>query len=530
MWTLGINWRWHDTAAALVDGDGLITALFEEERLTRNKHAWDSLPINAVRKCLATANISWKDLDVVALGWDLRRIRTWTSTDSSELYVQLFGPTAATARRPELVFVEHHLAHALSAFHASGFEDAGVLVVDGSGELEAMSIYSASRASGLTLKRRWPRVCSLGTMYNAATRAIGLGPLSEGKTMGLAPYGTISDSDMFPIGDLMGDGGGGPLQVPEDASYSDYTEAWMRYLGRRFPPICRPAHDLDKDPIALRIAASAQRTVEEALRAMHAETVCLTGSQSVCLTGGVALNSVANGLLPEPIFVPPFPHDGGVALGAAWYVCPPTERAPSVSPYLGTELDTSGSLETDGLRVQDMSVERVLELMLSGGIGAIAEGRAEVGPRALGHRSIIALPAPADMRDKINKIKGREPWRPLGPVTLPHYASRLWPADGLRERYMAGTTLVSGHGRVIMPAAVHVDGTSRPQVLQSGQGHMLERILEALESDGHPPVVINTSFNGPDEPIVDSATDAIECFRRLRLDFLILGDRLVQSR
>lgn len=126
MWVLGINWKWHDTAAALVDGDGRVWAFAEEERSSRVKHAWDSLPRLATQRCLSAAGITWRELNVVAMGWDLPRIRTWTGTDREELYANLFGADAARERRPELIFVEHHLSHALSCFHASGFERAGV--------------------------------------------------------------------------------------------------------------------------------------------------------------------------------------------------------------------------------------------------------------------------------------------------------------------------------------------------------------------------------------------------------------------
>lgn len=532
MWVLGINWRWHDTAASLVDGDGRIWALVEEERLTRVKHAWDSLPCQAVRACLASAGIDWTDVDVIALGWDLPRMGPWTCADRERLFGELSGLSACGTRgKPELLFVEHHLAHALSAFHASGFEDAGVLVIDGSGEREAMSIYAASRAQGLTLKRRWARCFSLGTMYEAATRTIGLGYLNEGKTMGLAPYGMENASELLPVGDVLAHDGAHAPHLPSDAHYNEYTEAWLRYFETRFPRVTKPPAAIHQDPVATHIAASAQRTVEGVLRALHTETVCSVGSRQVCVTGGVALNSVANGLLPEPIFVPPFAHDAGVAVGAAWHVCPPSERVLMQSPYLGTQLAAGrelGTLRSQGFDVRDLSFPRVTEMLLSGAIGAIAEGRAEVGPRALGHRSIIAIPAPAQAHDRVNYVKRREPWRPLAPVTLERYAQHLWSASGRRETYMVGTTLASTHARTVMPAAVHVDGTTRPQVLQPGEAIVLERLLEEVESAGHPPVLINTSFNGPGEPIVESAADAAECFRALRLDFLVLEDQLVQ--
>jgi carbamoyltransferase len=282
--------------------------------------------------------------------------------------------------------------------------------------------------------------------------------------------------------------------------------------------------------VAVRIAASAQRTVEECMRSLHAETVALTGYPQVCLAGGVALNCVSNGRLPEPVYVPPVPHDGGVALGAAWSVCPPRERALLESPFLGSDLVLGHQLDQlreDGFRVCDLAADAVAALLADGAIGAVAQGRAEVGPRALGHRSIIALPRPATVRDRINTIKGREPWRPLAPVTLPEYQARLWPSQGLRERYMVGTAVVSSVGRQVMPAVTHVDGTTRPQVLPPQQVPVLESVLRGLSAGGLPPVLVNTSLNTRGEPIADSAADVVRTFLSLGLDFLAIGDHLV---
>jgi carbamoyltransferase len=534
MWILGINWRWHDTAAAVVDQHGRICAFAEEERFTRLKHAWDTLPARATDFCLRAAGITWRDLDAVALGWDLAQLKPWTDADREALVAALFGVEAARAKRPELVFVGHHLAHAVSSFYASGFERAGVLVVDGSGELEAISIFTADRDSGLTLERSWPRQYSLGTMYAAVTRTIGLGYLGEGKTMGLAPYGRAVDGVTLPIRDLIADDAATailPFRSRADATYDDLTDAWMRYLDERFDKVTRQPAELNQDAVAVTIAASAQHTVEEAIRALHAETVCRTGCPEVCLAGGVALNSVANGRLPEPVYVPPFAHDAGVALGAAWSLCPPVELARLASPYLGTKLvpdDVLTELREDGFRIADFDPANVTVLLAEGGIGAVAEGRAEIGPRALGHRSIIALPHPVDAAARINALKGREPWRPLAPVTLPAYARKFWPSQGSRELYMVGNAVASSRAYDAMPAAIHVDGTTRPQVLESGQAPVLESLLWDLEEAGAPPVLVNTSFNGPGEPIVDSARDAVGTFRTLGLEFLVLGESLVQ--
>jgi carbamoyltransferase len=532
MWVLGINWEWHDSSAVLVDGDGAIWSFSEEERFTGVKHAWQSFPTNAAQQCLAAANIRWQDLDVVAVGWDQPHNRRWfyPDRDRKNLLATLFDADATDRRRPEIVFVEHHLAHAMSSFYASGFTEAGVLVVDGSGEYYSTSIYAADHKHGLVPKRHWHRGYSLGGVYEAATRVLGFDVLDAGKTMGLAPYGNSQDSVILPLGDLIGETK--PFfDIHPTAHYNRFTDAWMKYLSERFGSVTQQNDQLDRDPVATRLAASAQRTIEEAIRALYTETVCLTGSQQICLAGGVALNCVANGRLPDPVYVPPFPHDAGVALGAAWSVCPPTNpqllesTGHGVDPRPGKELD---ELRDQGFDVTDLSIEPVIDLLLQERIGAIVEGGAEVGPRALGHRSIIALPRHQKTRDTINTLKGREPWRPLAPVTLPDYAPRLWPSQGLRELYMVGNTTVSSHAREVMPAAIHVDGTTRPQVLRTGQAPLLEALLTSLGRAGLPPVLVNTSFNGRGQPIVNSAEHAVRSFQELKLDFLVLGDHLIR--
>lgn len=533
MWILGINWKWHDSSAALVDSTGHVWALAEEERYTRVKHAWETYPRHAVWHCLRTAGIGWRDLDCVAIGFDLPRAGEWGPNAKEELYATLFGQEAVGAQRPELMFVGHHLAHALSTFHASGFNQAGVLVVDGAGETESASIYSADRGE-LVLKRRWSRCYSLGAMYDAATRLLGFGYLEAGKTMGLAPYVGQDDAVALPLGAEVADGvwRSVPLAgIPSDAPYQQVSYCWANYLADTFGEVKHEPSQLHTDPVAVRIAAGVQHTLEQHLLGLHAETVRLSGHEAVCLAGGVALNCVANGRLPEPVYILPVPHDAGVALGAAWFVCPPTRAALLDSPYLGTDLAAAleiDQLRADGYQVDDFSPEAVVQLVADGAIGGIAEGRAEVGPRALGHRSIVALPAPADVRDKINTIKGREQWRPLAPVTLPYYADQLWPSQGWRELYMIGTAFVTDQARRVMPAATHVDGSTRPQVLFPGQAPVLESLLNGLRAGGLPPVLVNTSFNGRGEPIADTAADAVRSFRSMRLDFLVLGNWLVR--
>lgn len=531
MITLGINWKWHDPAAALVE-DGVVLAMAEEERFSRRKHARNSYPRNAVQFCLKAAGIDWRELDVIAIGWNVPALTEWTSDSRRELVSALFGEEFSEASLP-IEFVGHHEAHMASAFYASGFESAGVLVIDGAGEHQSASIYRASKKGRTELLREWSTSYSIGAMYEAATTTLGFGLLDCGKTMGLAPYSVSRHSEVLPLGGLLPSDVelGPPFQTGKEVDYVDLLQQWEKYLGRVFSPISPDVERLSEDKIATALAASAQRTVEEAYRQLYSEVVCLSGEQNLCVAGGVALNSVANGRLPEPVFIPPWPHDAGVAIGAAWTVSPPPEDAPPQhSAYLGYDIDdvpSRAELERGGMEVTDFHPSEVVTLLEHGKVGAIASGRAEVGPRALGHRSIIAIPRPAEMRSTINTLKGREQWRPLAPVTLPDYADTLWARQPARERYMVGNTTVSQHGRSVLPAATHVDGSTRPQVVDEVSAPILASLLSELGTRGAPPVLINTSFNGPGEPIVNSLQDALGCFQRCSLDFMIVNDSLV---
>lgn len=250
---------------------------------------------------------------------------------------------------------------------------------------------------------------------------------------------------------------------------------------------------------------------------------------NLCLAGGVALNCSANGLIAPPIYVPPFPHDAGVALGSAWSVNPPVEQARSISAFLGAEAGPLLELRED-LSVSDTNPSRIVDLLEAGAVGAVVNGRAEVGPRALGHRSIIAIPGSVAVKDQINGVKSRETWRPFGGVTLEKHRDLYWCADRELSRYMIGAGTVTPCGRRDAPAVVHVDGTTRPQWVESGTAPVMESLLEELEKRGMPPVLLNTSFNGRDQPIVQSSAEALATSDALRLDFLIIDDLVYRPR
>ena len=272
MWILGLNGPpigWHDAAACLVNGDGNVYAMAEEERFTRVKYAIRAYPRNAARFCLDSVGIEPDDLDVVAIGWDLPRLyprfgAKWSFKSPREFLSEGLGWNFAGRAGPELVCVPHHRAHAVSAFYASGFESAAVLVNDGNGEDESISIYEARFGEPLVQREAWDRAHSLGFLYDAVCRAVGLTFLEAGKTMGLAAYGKASSIEPWALMEEDGVDFHPPFALGPEADYDDIIPAWERRarpprLDSRSP---RPAPSSTKTSFAVRLAWSAQATVE----------------------------------------------------------------------------------------------------------------------------------------------------------------------------------------------------------------------------------------------------------------------------
>jgi carbamoyltransferase len=536
LWILGLNGPpigWHDPSACLIDGDGHVWAMAEEERFTRVKHAPRCFPRNAARFCLDWAKIEPDDLDVIAIGWDLPKLYSqlggrWRFTTPRELLSRWLGWSFAGRRGPELVCVPHHRAHAVSAFYASGLEAAAILVNDGTGEEESISIFEARFGAPVVRREVWPRSHSLGFMYDATCRALGLTFLEAGKTMGLAAYGKANSSTPWRL--MEGDGTEfhPPFARGPEADYNDMIPAWEEHLRRLGPfPVTTPSATLDTDELAVQIAWSAQAEVERIVPDLARHARAVTGLDAVCLAGGVALNCSTNGLLEDPIYVPPVSADAGAALGAAWAVAPPPKPLAPLSPYLGLEVETPKSMPG---RWTAASLEpgAVVERLLRDQIGAVAWGRAEVGPRALGHRSVIAMPGQVAMRDRLNTIKGRELWRPLAPIGTQEADHRFWEGPRELQRYMLGAASVTPLGEQRIAATVHVDGTARAQIAE-GAGFICD-VLTALGETGADPVLINTSFNTRGEPIVNTAEDALRSAEALGVDFLVVGDVLLDRR
>ncbi|NKY96723.1 carbamoyltransferase C-terminal domain-containing protein [Nocardiopsis alborubida] len=525
---LGVNAgtaTYHDAAACLVDDSGTVLAYIEEERLSRMRHAVGThMPTLAVAACLRIAGIDAHQVDAVAVGWDEPRLaaaagRGWEFTSPAHFLAALGLP-----HRPSLHCVPHHQAHAASAFHASGDEAAAVLVVDGNGESESTSLWRAQRGHPLVQIAVWPQVASLGHLYEAASSWLGLGKRGAGKTMGLAAY-----TDQRPDPGWIRVGEHGLLSALGDDPTLDYEATRGRWANHitRFAGAARPEHpaaSLAQDERAVRVAAAAQTTVENTLAWLVEQARTLSGLQRVCIAGGVGLNCAANGRLDGPVYVPPVPHDAGVALGAAWTLAAPT-RPQVMDPYTG---GTPGTLpDVDGGRVRDVDADHIADLLQQGKIVGVCRGRSEVGPRALGHRSFLALPTQARMRQRMNTLKRREQWRPFGPLT--HHGQHGWwePSPHL-HRYMLGAAHLSDTGAALMPAVRHQDGTTRPQQLQPGAEDLVWEVLDVLAGRGHAPVLLNTSFNGPGEPLVETAAQALACANRLGAHALVTDQVLVE--
>jgi carbamoyltransferase len=531
VWILGLNGPpvgWHDAAACLVDGDGKVWAMAEEERFTRVKHAVRTYATNAAQFCLDEVGIEPGDVDVVAIGWDLPRLYPrfgglWGFGSPREFLQRALGWSFSGRAGPELVCVPHHRAHAISAFYASGWDEAAVLVNDGNGEDESITIWEARFGQPLVQREIWDRAHSIGFMYDAACRAIGLNFLEAGKTMGLAAYGKARGVEPWPL--MEGDGADfhPPFALGPEADYDDVIPAWEERIRKLGPfPIETPSARLDTDELAVRIAWSAQAEVERIVPALVAHARAVTGIAGVCLAGGVALNCSTNGLLDEPVYVPPVAADAGGAIGSAWAIAPPRAPQGALDPYLGSGVETPASLA--GWTAAGLDPAAVVERLVQGRIGAVAVGRAEVGPRALGHRSLIALPDSIETRDRLNTLKGRELWRPLAPIGLAAADHRLWEGPRELQRYMLGAAEVTELGRERIPATVHVDGTARAQIAEDAG--IVSAVLAELGATGAEPVLINTSFNTRGEPIVNTAEEAARSAETIGVDFLIAGDAL----
>jgi carbamoyltransferase len=570
---LGLNAYHGDAAAALVI-DGELVAAAEEERFNRIKHV-AGFPALAARWCLEEAGLAPGELDHVAVSRDpranvgaklLRTIRHGASARYLKARLQNaakirdVGDALAAALeierrglRAEVHNVEHHETHVASAFFVSPFEEAAILSVDGFGDF-CSTMTAVGRGNRFEVLDRVLFPHSLGIFYAALTQYLGFPKYGdEGKVMGLAPYG---DAERYlkamrdvvaPAGDLFAldldyfthDKEG--VDMTWDEGSPTIGRIYSDKLVETFGPAREAGGEITKHEQD--VAAALQRRLEEIYLHLVERLQERTGQHVLCLAGGVALNAVANGRIRpetpfEELYVQPAAGDSGTAVGAAYHVWNQQLGQPRGfvmrHAYTGPEYsdeEVSAAVSESGLaaeRLDDDTLYRtVAERIAAGDVVGWFQGRMEFGPRALGHRSIVADPRRAEMKDVLNaRIKHRESFRPFAPSVLAEAAGDWYDQD-YTSPFMVLVYKTRPERREAIPAVDHVDGTGRVQTVERDVEPRYHRLIEEFARQTGVPIVLNTSFN-EDEPIVRTPADALETFRRTHMDVLVLGNHVIR--
>ncbi|QLD86841.1 carbamoyltransferase [Natronomonas halophila] len=574
MIVLGIAPAHHDPSACLVR-DGSIISVVEQERITREKHAVGSFPIEAIEEVIDLASVSFSDIDAIATSRNYDQTRRIFAKEvkaglRSDLPlkkkgIEAFGKPVQRLLRsnedlkaevrgsvndhfdlpvqdvPPIHCLNHHLTHAASAYYPSGFDDALVVSLDNHGDHLATAIYTA-RNGTINERKTFHQYNSLGAYYGALTEFIGFRSHNgEGKVMGLAPYGQQNDLIDATLTNYCSVGEG---------EY-DVTELTYRQKDDRVPKLSR---DLNMEPrywddeITQEykdLAYHGQAKLEEIVTDLVSYYVDETGLSNVCLAGGVALNCKMNRRIRklegvDGIFVQPVANDAGGSIGGALELSErrgyPTEEMTHV--YYGSSYDSETIRKTlDRLKVDYTEPEDVCEVTAAaleqGALVGWFQGSMEAGPRALGNRSILADPRDEASLDRVNKfVKHREEWRPFSPSMLPSAAETyLQDEPSKAARFMIDTFASTERAREDIPAVLHPsDKTMRPQIVLEDTNPRYHRLISEFEERTGVGVVLNTSFNDSGEPIVRTPREAVRDFYGMGLDLLVLGDFVIRKR
>ncbi len=551
----------HDSAAALIV-DGEIVAASAEERFTRAKHT-GSFPARAIEDCLRQAGLQLCDIDEIAHCFDYRDLEPLYSLDpvSSRLYREVFSHQAlldqVSSALPGLpldrvVPVPHHLSHAASAWLASGWPECLVVVLDGMGETESGSVFAAYDGQ-LERLAVIPAAHSIGVLYSLVTLHLGFEFNSdEYKVMGLAPYGDPNAFRSFfdTAVELLE---GGQIRIPllglnQTRDDREVYGASRRFMAENLGFSRRPSDPLL--PQHSDIAAALQQCLERVVVHVCRHFQEITGFPNIAMAGGVALNCAVNGSfrrsgLFDEIFIQPASGDDGAALGAALYRASLAGDVANVRmppPLLGPQPcpgDVDSALNAFQDRIDVWRFDS-LDATCAAAAGAIADGkviawyrdRMEFGPRALGNRSILADPGRPDMRDRVNAlVKKREAFRPFAPAVAIEEAARWFELNpGEELPYMIATVQVRPEFRGQLPAVTHVDGSARVQTVSPGHLPAFHTLLGAVGKRTGRSMVLNTSFNVKNQPIVNTPHEAIDTFLGTEIDCLFLQNTLVTRR
>ncbi len=572
---IGIN-AYHADASAAVFVDGKLVAAIEEERFTRVKH-WAGFPELAIRFCLDEAGIGFADVDHWAIGRDPKakflkkilylaknptgsiaavkdRLNNSRKAAGIEDELSRLSGFAANNFKNKIHNIEHHRSHIASAFFASPFEEAACLSIDGSGDFST-TMMGIGKGNELTILNSVDFPHSIGIFYTAFTQLLGF-PFygDEYKVMGMAPYGEPKYlHQLDDIVELTGDG----LFKLNLSYFRAGTSGIISYANDHTPTVAtlyspemvaafgparkkeEPLTQYHKD-----LAASVQRFTEKIIFHLLDHLQKQTGLKNICIAGGVAQNSVANGKILlntafEKIYIPSAGHDAGISIGAALFTQHKVLRYPRQpvirNAYTGSKFsnDQIKKLLTEkGVAFTEADdetlYEQVSDCLINGGVVGWFTGRAEFGPRALGGRSIIADPRRGDAKELINKkIKRRESFRPFAPSVLKEYVSDFFELDD-DVPFMEKVFPIKKDRQHLIPAVTHVDGTGRLQTVDPEISPRYHALIECFRKKTGIPIVLNTSFN-ENEPIVNQPAEALDCFLRTDMDMLVMENVIISK-
>ncbi|WP_423149069.1 carbamoyltransferase [Rubrolithibacter danxiaensis] len=575
MYILGIN-AYHGDASACIYKDDQLIAASEEERFRRIKH-WAGFPTQAIEFCLKEAAVSITDVDYIAISRDpkanfgkkvftaiknrlsfsnvINRVKNLKKAASVEDEICSYFKIEKKDLKAQIINVEHHRSHLASAFFASPYEDAALLSIDGFGDFTSTmtGIGSGNQIEVLDTVS-YPH--SLGVFYTTFTQFLGFPHYGdEYKVMGLAPYGEpryaeqlrdvvhLLDNGLFELNlDYFNHPQQG-VQMVWEGGVPHMESLFSDYLVEKFG---QPrSYDQPLDQHHKDMATSVQRVCEETIFHILNHLQKKTGYKKVCIAGGVAQNSVANGKILantgfEELYIPPAGHDAGTSIGAALWVYNQVLKNPRIEPmlhgYLGSKFENSeieAFLNEQNIHFEKLSgaalFDRVSECLLDSGVVGWFQGRAEFGPRALGHRSIIADPRRQDAKEILNaKIKRRESFRPFAPSILKEHVSNYFERTD-NVPFMEKVYRIRKEKHADIPAVTHVDGTGRLQTVDKDVEPKYYGLIESFYKKTGVPVLLNTSFN-ENEPIVNTPYEALQCFLRTKMDMLVMEDIVISRK
>ncbi len=563
MMILGINYYFHDSTACLIK-DGQLLVAIEEERLSREKHT-RAFPEAAIQRCLNIAGITYDDIDHIALSiqpklhagakaaYLLKNPKFAAPFLKHELVQPIFKQRDLNAwynkhwsdstSKPQIHPISHHHSHGKGSFFVSPYEEAAILTLDGAGEWATswLGYGSGNKVTDIS-QSFFPH--SLGSIYESVTEFCGFKPnYDEGKTMGLAPFGDASrfHAEAAKCVEIDDEG-----RIHVDLSYFSFQSNGYQRCAPKFHHVFGKARDPEGQFLDHHhdVAAAFQRVLEECALKQASVLRKHTNAKHLIVAGGVALNSVMNGRLVrespfDDIYVMPAAGDNGTAIGAAYCVyndiLGQKRNFIHNNPYIGTEY-SNDEIETalKSCKLKYQYIEDIEEAAAArlhhGEIIGWFQGKMEIGPRALGARSILGNPTLAHMKDKINaEVKHREAYRPFAPSTLTEARQDYFDID-VEAPFMLKVCQVKEKAKATLPAITHVDGSARLQTVSEDISPRYYKLIKAFGQKSGVPVVLNTSFNIMGEPVVESPLQAIRCFFSTGLDSLVIGNYIIDKK